>query len=150
MESKMIVNLIEDSEGEMILPLGDEICSEMGLKVGDSVEWIDNGDGSWTIKKKETELVLVETISTFRHRYVVEVPKGKSEWALDTVVCEEAKEMSQEHIGEQIVSHRVVGDEEALYLARQDNDFIDGKFGNRWSDEVVRKNFFTTLEKDSK
>ena len=37
-----------------------------------------------------------------------EGPKGKKEWALDTVTMNEAEEFSQEHLGEQIVSHRVI------------------------------------------
>ena len=39
-------------------------------------------------KTKETEWVLVETMHSFRMRYMVEVPKGKSEYALDTVVMD--------------------------------------------------------------
>ena len=42
----------------------------------------------------ETELVLVETVFQHRMRYVVEVPQGKKDWALDTVVCQEAQEFS--------------------------------------------------------
>jgi len=63
----------------------------------------------------ETQLVLIECVSSYRIRYMVEVPKGidtlgndKSLWALDTVSMNEAREFSQEHIGEQIISHRVV------------------------------------------
>jgi hypothetical protein len=92
------------------------------------------------LKKKEpTEWVLVECVSTFRERYMVEVPKGKAEWALDTVTMNEAKEFSQEHIGEQIVSHRVVSKEEALTLCDKDNDY-----GSSWDEELKVKNFFTT------
>ena len=62
------------------------------------------------------ELVLVETVSTFRIRYVVEVPKGEKDWALDTVVMKDAKEFSQSYLDEIIVSHRVVSKEEALSM----------------------------------
>jgi hypothetical protein len=71
----------------------------------------------------ETELVLVEAISQFRIRYLVEVPVGKKEYALDTVTCEEAFEFGQEHIGETIVSHRVVKKEDLLEIALEDNKF---------------------------
>jgi len=87
----------------------------------------------------ETEWVLVECVSTFRKRYMVEVPKDKSEWALDTVVMNEAKEFSQEYLGEQIVSHRVVTDTEALALCRKDNDYAT------WDDNRVKEVFFTSL-----
>ena len=142
---KQIVTIQEDENGELILPLGDNVCEELGWKIGDTLDWKDNGDGSWTITKKETEketeLVLVECVSTFRMRYMVEVPKGKAEWALDTVTMNEAKEFSQVHIGEHIVSHRVVSKEEALSISDVDNDY-----GKTWPEELKVKNFFTLMD----
>ena len=131
----------EDPEnGYCILEFPEDLMEEAGWKEGDELEWIDNKNGSYTLKKKEpTEWVLVECVSTFRERYMVEVPKGKAEWALDTVTMNEAKEFSQEHIGEQIVSHRVVSKEEALTLCDKDNDY-----GSSWDEELKVKNFFTT------
>lgn len=144
---EQIVTIQEDENGELILPLGDNVCEELGWKIGDTLDWKDNGDGSWTITKKETEketeLVLVECVSTFRMRYMVEVPKGKAEWALDTVTMNEAKEFSQVHIGEQIVSHRVVSKEEALALSDTDNDY-----GKTWPEELKVKNFFTVMNEN--
>lgn len=67
---------------------------------------------------------MVECISTFRMRYVVEVPEGKKEWALDTVTCNEADEFSQEHLGETIVSHRVISNEEYLKIFDEDNAYL--------------------------
>jgi hypothetical protein len=132
----MIVYLETDENGDLILPLSDELCAEAGWKIGDTIEWIDNGDGSWTMRKKEMEkeLVLVECVSTFRMRYVVEVPAGKKEWAMDTVVMQEAEEFSQEHIGEQIVSHRVIDEKEYLRLCDEDNAYLQS-----WSDEQKLK-----------
>ena len=100
------ITLEEDPEtGDLILPLNDDILEQTGWKTGDSIDWIDNKDGSWTMKKIETQWVLVETVSMFRERYMVEVPvgtdqygKNKVEWALDTVVMEDAKEFSQQHL----------------------------------------------------
>ena len=143
------ISLEEDPEtGDLILPLNDDILEETGWKTGDSIDWIDNKDGSWTMKKIETQWVLVETISTFRERYMVEVPVGidqygkdKADWALDTVTLEEAKEFSQQHLGETIVSHRVVTKEEALAMCDKDNDYA-----RVWNDELKIKTFFTTLE----
>ena len=34
-------------------------------------------------KKEKSEWVLVDTVSSFRVRYMVEVPKGKAEYALE-------------------------------------------------------------------
>jgi hypothetical protein len=128
----MIVYLEKDENGDLILPLGDELCAQVGWKVGDTIEWIDNGNGTWTMRKQEMkkELVMVECVSTFRMRYVVEVPAGKKEWALDTVVCNEAQEFSQEHIGEQIVSHRVIDEAEYLRVFNEDNGYL-----SKWKDE---------------
>lgn len=138
----MIIKLETDENGDLILPLGEELCAEVGWNVGDTIEWIDNGNGSWTLRKKEMEkeLVLVECVSSFRMRYVVEVPKGKKEWAMDTVVCQEAQEFSQEHIGEQIISHRVIDETEYLRLFKEDNGYL-----SKWDDETKFK-FVTRWE----
>jgi len=142
-----IITLEEDPEtGDLILPLNDDILEGMNCQIGDTLEWIDNKDGSWTMRKKEeTQWVLVETVSMFRERYMVQVPVGtdsfgkdKTEWALDTVTMNEAKEFSQEHLGETIVSHRVVSMEEALALCDKDN-----AYASPWSDEKKVEAFFT-------
>jgi bifunctional DNA-binding transcriptional regulator/antitoxin component of YhaV-PrlF toxin-antitoxin module len=41
----------EDEHGELFITLPDELLEESGLKPGDDVEWIDNSDGSFTLKK---------------------------------------------------------------------------------------------------
>lgn len=152
----MIITLEKDENGDLILPLGDELCAELGWKIGDTIKWIDNGDGSWTMKKLDTELVLVECISTFRMRYVVEVPAGKKEWAMDTVVCNEAEELSQEHLGEQIVSHRVISQEEYLRVFDEDNDYLKSwddekklQFIKRWEgDEIQHSEYYYDTERN--
>jgi len=136
-----IVKLEEDLEtGDLILPLPEKLLEETGWKTGDTLDWKDNGDGTFSMTKKETttEWVLVETVSQFRERYMVEVPKGKELWALDTVTLNEAKEFSQEHLGETIVSHRVVSLEEALVLCDKDNDYCSA-----WSSDKKIDAFFT-------
>lgn len=85
--------------------------------------------------------VLVDTISTFRMRYVVEAPDDHPEWALDTVTMNEAKEFSQEHLGETIVSHRVVTEEEALQICDVDNEYLKS-----WSAEQKKQSLFTSME----
>ena len=82
--------------------------------------------------------VMVECVSMFRMRYMVEVPEGNPEWALDTVTMNEAKEFSQEHLGETIVSYRPMTKEEALALCDQDNHYCSG-----WTEEQKIKSFFT-------
>lgn len=97
---------------------------------------------------KDTQWVLVEAVSMFRMRYMVEVPVGtddfgkdKKDWALDTVTMNDAKEFSQEHLGETIVSHRVVSKKEALALCD-----IDNAYTKSWDKETKIKTFFTTIE----
>ncbi len=137
-----IVTIEKDPEtGDLILPLPDELLKEAGWKTGDTLDWKDNGDGTFSMTKQkteETEWVLVEAISQFRERYMVEVPKGKAEYALDTVVMNEAQEFSQEHLGEVIVSHRVVSFEEALEICDKDNHYC-----SEWDNEKKISAFFT-------
>ena len=49
--------LVEDPEhpGEILLDLGDELCEHMGWQPGDTITWIDNGDGTFTLKKAVTK-----------------------------------------------------------------------------------------------
>ena len=48
-----IVQVIEDPDNpeELLLDLGTELCAELGWKVGDTVQWIDNKDGTWQLLK---------------------------------------------------------------------------------------------------
>ena len=137
-----IVTLETDPEtGDLVLPLPEELLKEAGWKTGDTLDWKDNGDGTFSMTKqetKETEWVLVEAISQFRERYMVEVPKGKAEWALDTVTLNQAQEFSQEHLGEVIVSHRVVSFDEALKLCDKDNHYCKD-----WNTDKKVDAFFT-------
>ena len=139
----------EDAEGELFLEFPEDMLAQVGWDTGDTLVWTDLKDGSWSltkaIKKPETQWVLVEAVSTFRERYMVEVPigtdaygKDKATWALDTVTMNEAEQFSSEHLGEQIVSHRVVTKEEALALCDNDNDYTKS-----WDEGTKMKNFFT-------
>lgn len=49
-----IITLEEDPEtGDLLLPLDDGIFEDCGWKIGDTIEWIDNNDGSWTLRRKD-------------------------------------------------------------------------------------------------
>jgi len=82
--------------------------------------------------------VMVECVSSFRMRYMVEAPAENPEYALDDVTMQTAKEFSQEHIGEQIISHRVMSTAEALVQCDLDNSYCSD-----WTDEQKMKAFFT-------
>ena len=92
---------------------------------------------------EEKQLVLVECIQQYRMRYVVEVPFGHADWALDTVTMEEAKEFSQLSLGETLISSRVVTKEEVLRLCDEDNDYCQS-----WTDEAKLETFVTTDNDD--
>ena len=45
----------DDGSGDLVLPLTDEIMDSAGWQIGDTLEWIDNKNGTWSIKKTENE-----------------------------------------------------------------------------------------------
>lgn len=47
------VYLEEDSDGELILPLTLDILNDVGWSPGDTLKWIDNNDGTFSIIKYE-------------------------------------------------------------------------------------------------
>lgn len=49
----------EDSDGQYLI-FPDEEMKLLGWKEGDDIEWIDNGNGSWTLRKKEMQKVVIE------------------------------------------------------------------------------------------
>ena len=52
--SKWTLELKEDPEtGDQILEFPDDLMESAGWKEGDKIEWIDNKDGSWTLRKKD-------------------------------------------------------------------------------------------------
>ena len=71
---------------------------------------------------------LVETISMFRIRYVVECKSAED--AKDTVTINEVDEFSQLHIDEMITSTREIDDAEYLRTFDEDNDYLKD-----WSEE---------------
>ena len=49
-----VATVVEDPDhpGELLLDLGTELCAELGWQAGDTLEWIDNKDGSWLLRRK--------------------------------------------------------------------------------------------------
>jgi hypothetical protein len=41
--------------GDLILPLPEELLKMQGWVEGDTLEWIDNKDGTWCIQKVKNE-----------------------------------------------------------------------------------------------
>ena len=52
--TKQILEVQEDTEtGDLFLEFPVELLNQMGWAEGDDLEWIDNKNGSWSIKKKD-------------------------------------------------------------------------------------------------
>ena len=55
----MKANIEEDPEtGDLVLVFPEDFndqLDELGWKIGDTVEWTDNQDGTWSLKKVEHE-----------------------------------------------------------------------------------------------
>jgi len=95
----------------------------------------------------EKKLYLVETVSMFRLRYVVEA--YEEEHAHDEVVCRRGdtdfREFSQEHLDEVIVSSRKLSAIDYMDLFDKDNHYLSS-----WSDQD-KMAFINTIEyKDEK
>jgi len=79
-----------------------------------------------------SKIVLVETVSTFRHMYAVEVKdEHPIEYALDDVVCYATggienglQEFAQQHIAEDTFSHREITEDEYLKIFDKENDYL--------------------------
>lgn len=52
-----ILKIEQDENGELILPLEDNLSKSLNWKIGDTIIWIDNGDGSYTLTKKKEEII---------------------------------------------------------------------------------------------
>lgn len=48
-----VAQVVEDPDhpGELFLGLGLELCAQLGWQVGDTIEWIDQKDGTWLMTK---------------------------------------------------------------------------------------------------
>ena len=88
----------------------------------------------------KTELVLVECVQQHRIRYLIQVPEGKMDWALDTVTMQDAFELEQYDLGEIIVSHRVLSIAESLEIINEN------LFGGALSDEEKLETFVTIID----
>jgi len=143
---KYIADIKENEEGEVYIEFPEEVMSEVGWQEGDDIVWTDNGDGSWSLTKKEDETLknyLVETVVTYRMRYVVKAKD--SVHATDEVVMNEThpefKEFSQLYLGSHVSSVRELSDEDVLKVCDEDNDYV-----KTWSDEKKIEAFVNVID----
>jgi hypothetical protein len=58
MSKSWTITLEEDTEsGDLILPFPPDLLLEAGWVEGDTLEWTDLKDGSWSLAKKNSEIV---------------------------------------------------------------------------------------------
>ena len=43
----------DDGSGDLVMPLPQDLLDGAGWKEGDTLEWIDNKNGTWSLKKVE-------------------------------------------------------------------------------------------------
>jgi hypothetical protein len=54
MSKSWTITLEDDPEtGDLTMPLTDEILESAGWKEGDTLQWIDNENGTWTLRKTD-------------------------------------------------------------------------------------------------
>jgi hypothetical protein len=90
-----------------------------------------------------SKFVMVDAMSIFRMRYVVEVPDecpDPEAYAKDSVVCGDVREFSQDHLDEIITLTREVTYDQAIEQHRVDNPWC-----SEWSEEIIEKNAFTEI-----
>lgn len=88
-----------------------------------------------------SKIVLVETISLFRHLYAIELEDDEpAAFAEDSVVFAatggdtKLEDFAQKHISEDILSHRVISEEQYLELFDNENNYL-----SEWSAEQKKK-----------
>lgn len=94
-----------------------------------------------------SKFVMITAVSQFRMRYVVEVPDDAEEfstdYAKDMVVCEDAVEFTQKHLGETIVDAREIDIESAIEQFRYEEPVL-----GQWTDEQIVENVITTVNSE--
>lgn len=134
----------DESTDEYMLPLPEDMCGDLGWCTGDTLVWSMDDNGAIMLTKKDTpkeaKFYLVETVSQFRERYMIEA--NSEEEARAMIGDERVKEFSQQHIGETIFASREVSAGDVIPLCDKDNSYT-----RHW--EADRKfECFVTMKKD--
>jgi hypothetical protein len=120
--------------GEYYIELNDKILEGSGFKIGDQLEWEDNKDGSFSLKKQVQEPIwLVDMSTKFVNRYAVRAKSAAEAEQKVIVGCNsdiKFKEFSQEWIGSDVVACSQVAEDEYLEQFNHDNDYL-----KYWSNE---------------
>lgn len=75
----MILQLEQDIKtGELILPLPTDLLSQMGWIEGTELFWIDNEDGTYSLKEKKNETSSTERTNIDNPTSTVQLPGASS------------------------------------------------------------------------
>jgi hypothetical protein len=50
------VDVKEDNNGDAVIEFPDDLLATVGWQEGDEITWQDLGDGSWSLRKKDSEV----------------------------------------------------------------------------------------------
>lgn len=127
-----------DGDGVMILP--DELLLKMNWKEGDILDFVNNKDGSITMKKVDkNNIYVVETVSI--HKSVYAIRANNKDAANEAVILNNLGDLTDIHqvfLEEHIISNRQVTDEQYIREFHE----LNGHFGDDWSDETVLKQVY--------
>ena len=59
--------VIEDENGDLILPFPEELLEELGWKIGDKLLWKDNENGTFTIQK-DTPMINKQIVDEIKNK----------------------------------------------------------------------------------
>lgn len=140
-----IVKLLETRGGDFLLPLTDELAKELKWDHTTELDYEYAPDGGLWIfvkPKVKTEFVVVNAIQSFSTRYIVEVPIGHREDAIEAVrhQTDNFKEFSQKYLGENITTTHVIDKNDIVPLCNVENDYC-----STWSHEQKFANFVNLI-----
>ena len=93
------------------------------------------------MKKKKKEYVMVETLLTYRLRYVVEKDPGNYAKAINSIKSGDAMEFDQKPLDEIVLSVNPIAKKDAIKEFRKSNPSFA-----QWSDKMIEKNHCKTLK----
>lgn len=104
-------------------------------------EEVKNGEN-----KQEKKLVVVETVETFKHTYIIECDEISH--ALDEVVINNVEEFSQERLGENIFGSSEISREEYEKMVKK--EFGDFPHGERWTSVTDPERYIHKIDYDKR
>ena len=78
---------------------------------------------------------VVEAIATYHMKYLIAQPEDhQPEWCMDTVTCDEADDLCQNFLGEQILGYKEVDDKQLITE-------VENSYVAEWDVEQIKEVF---------